>query len=494
MAFCRRTRIALLGWAFVSLPAAAFSASAPAPPTHGVAAEVTAGAATLWARCAGPTTLHFAIRSAHAGSRASWQAVAVDAPGDFTGQATFGGLAAETAHEYRAWCAARRPDFSTPGGAAGRLVTPPAADAARAVRFVWGGDAGGQNACRDAAEGYRVFDRVQDEAPQFFLALGDLIYADDRCRARGRYGNEQIPGPEPAATLAEYWEHWRYNRSDPSLQRLLSTTPYYAVWDDHEINTDAGPEHDVSPRAAGRHLLPIARRAFLDYQPIAAPAARLYRSARWGKHVEVFLLDTRSYRDANSARDDPRRPKTLLGMEQRSWLIDGLAASDATWKIVACSVPIAVPTGNEDRGRDGWANLDGAGGFENELRAILAALRERAVQNLVFLSTDIHFASAFRYAPFGAGAGFSFHEFISGPLHAGIFARRELDPTFAPERLFFHGPEKPVAGLAEAKTWFNFGVVEVSEAGKMKVRYVDANGRTLWEKELEGERTSRQDR
>jgi alkaline phosphatase D len=395
----------------------------------------------------------------------------------------FDQLAAGTSFEYRAWCAAERPaNVSAAGGASGKLVTPPAPDDRRRVRFAWGGDLGGQNACRDAAEGYTVLDRVREQSPDFFVALGDMVYADDACKKRGRFGNEQIPGPPPAVSLENYWEQWRYDRADAALRRLYAALPYYAVWDDHEINTDAGPHHDVSDRAPGVHLLPIARSAFLDYQPISSP--RLYRSLRWGKHLEVFLLDTRSYRDANSASDDPRHPKTLLGQEQRSWLLDGLARSDAEWKVIVCGVPISIPTSNEQRGRDGWANGDGPQGFENELRSILLTLQERRIRNLVFLTTDVHFATAFRYQPFADDHDFSFYEFISGPLNAGVFPQLALDPTFGPTRLFLHGPKKEIADFAEARTWFNFGVVEVSEAGKMRVTYVDANGRKLWESEV----------
>ena len=98
----------------------------------------------------------------------------------------------------------------------------------------------------------------------------------------------------------------------------------------------------------------------------------------------MFFLDTRSYRDANAAPDDPQQPKTLIGKEQRDWLLDGLERSDATWKVVVCGVPISVPTSNEQRGRDGWANGDGKQGFENELRSILVTLHERGVHDLVF--------------------------------------------------------------------------------------------------------------
>ena len=46
-----------------------------------------------------------------------------------------------------------------------------------------------------------------------------------------------------------------------------------------------------------------------------------------GKHVELFILDTRQYRDANFAIDDSVKPKTMLGREQLVWLKDKLTRS-----------------------------------------------------------------------------------------------------------------------------------------------------------------------
>ena len=73
---------------------------------------------------------------------------------------------------------------------------------------------------------------------------------------------------------------------------------------------------------------------------------RLYRSVRWGQHLELLLLDGEEYRDANSAPDSPGQPKTLLGREQLAWLKQRLADSDATWVVVASSVPLSVATGS----------------------------------------------------------------------------------------------------------------------------------------------------
>ena len=75
-----------------------------------------------------------------------------------------------------------------------------------------------------------------------------------------------------------------------------------------------------------------------DAGVVVASAPLLYRSLRWGRHLELFVLDTRSYRDPNSALDSQQQPKTMLGSEQLAWLKDGLASSSATWKVIVSSV------------------------------------------------------------------------------------------------------------------------------------------------------------
>ena len=93
---------------------------------------------------------------------------------------------------------------------------------------------------------------ITARTPDVFIALGDMIYGDNPCTAVGRYGNAQIPGPPPARDRAGYWAHWRYNRADAASQRVLASTTYYAVWDDHEVRDDFGPP--PSPGHAS-HLL-----------------------------------------------------------------------------------------------------------------------------------------------------------------------------------------------------------------------------------------------
>ncbi len=161
----------------------------------------------------------------------------------------------------------------------------------------------------------------------------------------------------------------------------------------------------------------------------------------------------------------------------------GLTQSDATWKVVVSSVPISIPTGSDAGGRDGWADFEQEGGFERELRGLLASLRDASVRNLVWITTDVHFASAFRYTPFPESPEFVFHEVVTGPLHAGLFPHRRFDTSLGTERLFYYGAESPAAvtRYEDARRWFNYGVLEIDGGGALTLRIVDVEGETLWE-------------
>ena len=94
----------------------------------------------------------------------------------------------------------------------------------------------------------------------------------------------------------------------------------------------------------------------------------------------------------------------MLGEAQLAWLKAALAVSTATWKIVSTDVPLSIPTGSrpEQLGRDAFAGgASPAGssgtGFERELLDLLAHLDREEVANVVFIATDVHFASQFRY-------------------------------------------------------------------------------------------------
>jgi alkaline phosphatase D len=460
--------------------------------THGViVGDVTSSSALLWARADREATLNVVLSGGRHGRIARAPARAAD---DFTARIPLEQLSPGTTYRYRAWFSLGSRGISHRATVEGSFRTAPEGDTVAPLRLAFGGDLNGQNVCRDSVEGLPIMETVRAWRPDVFVGLGDIIYADNACAATGLYGNTQVSGDfGPAADLATYRAHWRYTRADAGFQRLLQGTDYVGVWDDHEVVNDFGPLTDtrsIPPYTSGVHLMPIGLQAFLDYTPVAIAQntpLRLYRSIRWGKNLELIVLDNRQYRDPNFEADTDAHPKTMLGREQLTWLKAQLAGSDATWKVIISSVPMSIPTGfPPTNGRDGWANFDQTTGYERELLDILGFMRTRGVRNSVWITTDVHFAEAFRYVPFAGDPSFAVHELVTGPMNAGIFPTTDFDPTLNPERLAFFGPASAgaVTSWSQAKHWFNFGELELARDGSLTIRIVNTAGEVEFERTL----------
>ena len=92
-----------------------------------------------------------------------------------------------------------------------------------------------------------------------------------------------------------------------------------AIWDDHEVRDNWYEARDLS--ADDRYqvksmalLASRARQAFLEFNPIgrhADDAERIHRTIGYGPLLEIFALDLRSYRGANSGN---RQTSLLAGV------------------------------------------------------------------------------------------------------------------------------------------------------------------------------------
>jgi alkaline phosphatase D len=464
-------------------------AATAAPPriTHGLAAgDVRADSVVIWSRASQPGVLHVEVTGGGATHRASQP---VQAAHDHAGRVRIGGLKPGTPYRYRVWFTNRDGHGRAQEG---RFSTAPAPDQAAPLTLAWSGDLGGQNLCRDTREGNAMLDTLSRQPMDLFIGLGDMIYGDWVCEAKGRYGNAQLPRAHAEATdLPGYWAHWRYNREDPHFQRLLAGTAYMPVWDDHEVVNDVDPVNDSRsqpPYTPGRKLLPVGLSAFLDYNPVlplADTPKRLYRNLRWGRHAELYFLDTRQYRDPNLAEDSPAFPKTMLGREQLAWFKDAIARSSATWKIIITSVPLSLPTGfSPEPARDGWASGGSAAGFEQELLDLLRSLSDSNTRGVLFLTADLHFAQVLRYQPFPGKPDFAVYEAVAGPLSAEPFDTGEPDPTLRAKTLFVHAAKAAPRNYAEARQWMNAGLVRISAAGELTLSILPVDGPALFAQTL----------
>lgn len=444
--------------------------SSPLVLTHGIASgDVTASSAVIWARASGRAQMHVEVAANPSFRRvkSSRSAKASEAT-DFTAQLRLRGLDPDTRYWYRVWFAGAggRGRSEVSESRVGTFKTAPSPSHGRSVSFVVGADLGGQQFCRNAElGGYTIFASMEALAPDFFIANGDMIYADGDCPAAGPDGPggwENIPGDFPNIgdpsvdwTNTEHvrdvlFRHYRYNRADPFYQSFLQRTPVISQWDDHEVINDFGApwtywNSATIDRPGYPNLVAQGLDAFFLYSPIerqAADPTRIYRSFRWGQDVEVFVLDARSYRDRNDLPDTAANDKDMLGKEQIAWLVEGIRASTATWKIVSSDVPMSITTGSVAFGRDAWANLGAEPtGFELELLRMLSELDRINADNVVFVTTDVHFAQTIAYNTDADGDGdrLVLHELVSGPLNAVRAVPRPLDPAANPTSLYAEG-------------------------------------------------------
>jgi alkaline phosphatase D len=366
-------------------PAAAVTATPAATPTpsavaftYGVASgDVTDTSVILWTRvdAEAQVTAEVALDEQFDQVVASEKAQA-KADNDFTVKAPVGGLDPDESYFYR---------FLSPDGSAsptGTFRTAPAEDVDQDVVFAYSGDSA------DYLQPFTLLTTVRQDDPDFFVYLGDTVIADP-----------EVEGAPIATTLPEYRQLYKNNRGDENLLNLLAATSTYAQWDDHEVVNDFDSETvDPAMMAAGLQ-------AFLEYMPIRQSVDdpdRLYRSFRWGKDVELFILDERQYRSAEAicyddqgemvqfptrmgtqacqdAINDPSR--TMLGSEQKAWFKQALLDSDATFKFIINEVPMSefllLPY-------DRWE------GYPAERSELLNFISDNDIKNVVFLTTDLH--------------------------------------------------------------------------------------------------------
>jgi len=356
----------------------------------------------------------------------------------------------------------------------------------RDLSIAWSADTCGQGWGIDEARGgFALYEQMRRVQPDLFVHCGDLVYADNPLQPEVQLADGSIwrnlVTPEKAKvaeTLDEFRGQYRYNLLDVHLRRFNAEVPMLAIWDDHEVTNNfyEGRSLDADARYREKRmdvLIARARRAFLEYQPMRldpdAPE-RIYRARGLGPLVDLVMWDMRSERGPNTANRQPTPgPETaLLGPGQLAWVKAQLRASRATWKVVVTGMPLGlVVTDFPLPGvYEGVANGDGGRplGRELEVAELLAFIQRERIRNVVFLTGDVHYATALHYDP--ARAPFSdfdpFWEFVAGPIHAGTFGPNPADATFGPEVRFVGIPTGMAPNRPPSDGFQFFGTFRVS--------------------------------
>tara|TARA_R110002051_G_scaffold325473_1_gene428069 strand:+ start:6546 stop:8648 length:2103 start_codon:yes stop_codon:yes gene_type:complete len=313
----------------------------------------------------------------------------------------------------------------------------------------------------------------------------DLINADGTRRRFGKFESggqaAAFEGYDGPTDLNDYRSLYRKYLSDPDLQDARAWYPFVQTWDDHEAWNDiwqsyadgqsipdlklagnqawfeyvpaglssidpSNPDHhardfenvEVTPATPGRFSS-----HYLSQEPnnlAAIGSMTIYRSLKWGRTAELFMIDGRSYRGpkidlpeilrirqqkksratlppelvaqldagstASSAADltylgeafaNPRVDKpqnSMLGERQKQWLLGKLKASDTTWKLLGLNVGLSriafddsfAPGGN----KNGLYWLDGWDGYPGERLELTTFFASEQLSNIVSLTGDRH--------------------------------------------------------------------------------------------------------
>ena len=198
-------------------------------------------------------------------------------------------------------------------------------------------------------------------------------------------------GDAEVQTLPEYRDKYALYHSDANLRALRAAHPLLAIWDDHEVedNWAARQARRGAPRTRAcrsSSAAPTGFKAFFEHMPRAARrrATATASTARSGSAPTPSCSCSTSAPTATTSRaatsssppaPTARRPgRTLLGAAQKEWLVDALARSGATWKVVGNQVMIMsldLPAGNA-------INPDQWDGYAAERREILERVRDAA--------------------------------------------------------------------------------------------------------------------
>lgn len=241
----------------------------------------------------------------------------------------------------------------------------------------------GATSCLNMVRGdFPALVRAVERGPMdAFVQVGDTVYAD---------GSE---------TAEEYRAVWAEVLSTSGLSTLARTVSQVHTWDDHEVDNNWNSE------GAPEELVAIARAAFFESTPMRRDADhpdRIYRVLHFGQTADVFVLDCRGERDEATG--------TYISDEQLAWLLDGIAGSQATWKLIINSVPVTdMPLAYEvsDVVVDRWD------GFPEQRAALLDGIAATGAAGVLFVSGDFHHPGLYRVDAEGTHA--NLWEALTGP-------------------------------------------------------------------------------
>jgi alkaline phosphatase D len=250
---------------------------------------------------------------------------------------------------------------------------------------------------------YTAYQHMAKEDIDLVVHLGDYIY-------EGNHNSAVRPINQTFSeiyTIDDYRNRYALYKLDSDLQAAHANFPWIVTFDDHEVDNNYAGDIPQDPAKQSKEDFlkrrAVAYQAYYEHMPLRRTSfpngsdIQIYRRLSYGNLVDFNVLDTRQYRDDQANGDGWKNPtpestdptRTLLGEQQERWLLDGLAATQAKWKVLAQQVFFA----RRDRSFDSeeeYYSMDSWDGYPGARQRILDFLEEKNISNTVILTGDVH--------------------------------------------------------------------------------------------------------
>ena len=246
----------------------------------------------------------------------------------------------------------------------------------------------------DPENGHKIYNTMLKLDPDFFVHTGDIEYYD-----------KPLPWA-PHQNLARF--KWNRFFALPYQRNFFCNVASYFIKDDHDtLKNDCWPGMNYGELTWEQGLA-----IFREQVPMGE---KTYRTVRWGKDVQIWMVEGRDFRSPNTMRDGPE--KTIWGKEQKAWFKRTVQESDATFRILISPTPLVGPDRENKNDNHSNSNFTHEG---NELREFLASM-----ENMIVINGDRHW----QYASIDDETGL--REFGTGPSsdqHAGGWSLYDFRP------------------------------------------------------------------
>lgn len=291
-------------------------------------------------------------------------------------------------------------------------------------------------------DGYEIYSHMAKADADFMIWLGDNLYLRE-------------PDWNSWSGIIHRYTH---DRAIPELQEFLASTHHYAIWDDHDYgpnNSDRGYWNKNQTMEAFKLFW-----ANPSYGIGKLDGAITYFQF---SDADFYLLDNRTYRTPNNL-EEPN--KTQLGEEQLQWLFDNLVSTYSTFKFIVIGGQFLSNSGVYES----YTNY----GFEYERQKIIEFIYKYNIQNVIFLTGDVHFSEISVLEKEGSP---TILDITSSPLNSGVNTNgiNQENTLRIPESVIME------------RNYTRVSISGTADERKVKVAYFNAKGENIWDYEFGAE-------